>query len=162
MAGRVSFFVSSRRDLEPSLQSTRCLDTSPQHPSRGSWECGIRPGVATLLPGGEGMGQEAPRVCSGEITWALLRKGAVPSQNGEFSGQVSIWPGEPEGAGAPQSPASPQTTPCPSLGRPPQPWSRAGACLDAAPASGPWKLSLPPFTAHGRDRPILVGSLVRS
>ena len=63
MAGRVSFLVSSRRDLQPSLRSTRCLDTSPQHPSRGSWECGIRPGVATLLPGGEGTGQEALRVC---------------------------------------------------------------------------------------------------
>lgn len=109
MAGQMSFLVSSRHDLEPSLQSTRCLDTSPQSPSCGSWECGIRPGVATLLPGGEGMGQETPRVCSGEITWALLRKWAAPSQNREF-----IWPAEPEGAGAPQSPASPRTTPCPS------------------------------------------------
>lgn len=105
MAGQMSVLISSRRDLEPSLQSTRCLDTSPQHPSRSSWECGIQPRVETLLPGGQGMGQEAPRVCSGEITWALLRKRAAPSQNREFSGQVSIWPGEPEGAGAPPEPS---------------------------------------------------------
>lgn len=87
-------------------QSTQCLMASlPQYPSRGCWEYGIQLVVSNLASrlGKEQVqrGQEAHRSVQETLNICrFIHRGAVPSNNLEFSGQVSVLHGEQEEKGA--------------------------------------------------------------
>lgn len=130
-----------------------------QYPSLGtgsSWECGIWPVVAVLHPGwgrGGHRGAGSPQGWLRRNYTGFVQKKSRALKDLEFIGQVSVLPGEPEGKGAvcfpPTTPSQhhhPPPAALSALGKAlPSCGAEAGARVNAAPASGPRKLSFPLF-----------------